>query len=242
MRSEPASLDRMPHADPIRVRDRDVPAHRVLELLAAFVSEERRTRIREAVEGRTYSVASVIEGVFNRGNVNAVMRTAEGLGFQAFHILRYAARFKHSPRTALGADKWLDVWRWDTATACVGYLHSRGYRIVATHPEASAPLSEFDFTRPTALVFGNETDGVSEAMLRLADARCTIPMSGLSRSFNVSVAAAIALYHAYQDRLRRIGKQGDLSESERRVLEAIFTLRSVQHHERILSRLLDEQG
>ena len=62
---------------------------------------------------------------------------------------------------------------------CLSHHKAQGYQIIATHLDASAkPLSAFDFTQPTALVLGNERDGVSPQVLAMSDARAIIPMDG----------------------------------------------------------------
>ena len=108
---------------------------------------------------------------------------------------------------------------------------------MATHLDDTAvPISKIDFTRPTALVFGNEKEGISDALLALADQRCIIPMAGFVQSFNISVAAAVGLYHAYNDRVMRQGFHGDLSPGEREALLAAYYYRSVKHADDILKK------
>lgn len=222
--------------DRFRVAGAPVPPAEIIRRLAPFLTEERRARIEAVVAGRTYTVATVVEGLANSGNVSAVMRTAEGLGFGAFHVVTGATRFKHSERTSQGADKWLDVWRWKDAAACAAYLKGEGYRIVVTHlDETAVPIDAIDFSRKTALVLGNEKEGASPEMLAHADARCVIPMSGFVQSFNISVAAALGLYQARRDRLARTGRQGDLTLPEQEALRAAYYRRSVRHAEQILA-------
>ncbi len=230
--------------DPFTFGEIRVPPERIVELLRPHMRERRLRRIREVVAGRTRTVVPVVEGVVNTGNVSAVMRSAEALGHQDFHIVEgQNDRYKHSQRTAQGAQHWLDVWRWATPSAAASHLREAGYRLVATHLHADAvPLRELDFTRPTALIFGNEEEGVSEAMIDEVDTACVIPLPGFTESFNVSVAAGVALYHAQQDRLDRQGYHADLAEDEQRRLVARFCLRSVTNAEQILERKLNEEA
>jgi tRNA (guanosine-2'-O-)-methyltransferase len=208
-------------------------------MLTPFLSEERRDRIEAVLLGRTRTVVPVVDGVHDMGNVSAVMRTAEALGYQSVHVVETAERFKQSSRTAQGADKWLDVHRWPSPADCVEYLRQRGFRLVVTHLDADTPLDAIDFTLPTALVFGNEASGVSEEMLSLADVRCVIPMGGFVESFNISVAAAVALYHAHRQRVDRLGAHGDLRDAEMNMLRAQWYMKSVKEPEAILSRIAD---
>ena len=225
------------------VGGRRLAPEQITALLAPYLTPERRDRIERVLEGRTYTVATVVEGLVNTGNVSAVMRTAEGLGFGAFHVVTGDVRYKRSERTSQGADKWLDVWKWPTPAACAAYLRALGYRIAVTHLEAAVPIDEVDFTQKTALVLGNEQAGVSDEMLALADVRCRVPMQGFVQSFNISVAAAVCLYHAYRDRLARQGFHGDLTGAERDALRAAYYLRSTRHAEALLLRTLgDSEG
>lgn len=223
-----------PHREPFAVEDESFSARDVITLLDPYLSEERRTRMLSVIEERTYSVVPVMETLYDRGNVSAVLRSAEALGFQTVHIVDNSVHFKQAKRVTQGAEKWLDLAIWPDTSACVQALRGAGCRILATHFEDARPIDEIAFDQPTALFFGNEKDGVSEELLNLADERVIIPMPGFAKSFNISVAAALCLYHIRQDRIRRLGRAGDLDKKTRRLLTAAFYLRSVPHAEQIL--------
>lgn len=80
-------------------------------------------------------------------------------------------------------------------TSAITALKQKGYQIVATSPyakdiQALAPLQ----AKPVALIVGNETSGVTDDIMQLADVVVQIPMSGLVESLNVGVATGISLY------------------------------------------------
>jgi len=236
---------RPPHREnPFHVADRVLTPSRIIELLAPFMTERRLRRIREVVERRTRTVLPVVEGLVNTGNVSAVMRSAEALGYQDVHVVKGAneKRYKHSKRTTQGAQHWLDVWRWPDAEAFVGAMHESGYRVVVTAlREDARSIRDVDFTEPTALVVGNELEGASDAMLERADEAVVIPLDGFTESFNVSVAASVGLYHAREDRIRRQGRHADLTDDEQEALVARFCLRSVTNAEAVIERVLADQ-
>ena len=224
-------------ADPFVIDGRRLAPEAVTAILRPYLTDERFARIEAVLDGRTYTVATVVEGLVDTGNVSAVMRSAEAFGFQAFHVITGGERFKRSKRTTQGAEKWLDVHTWPSPDEGAAFLKEAGYALVATHLDASAvPIDTIDFTRKTALVFGNERDGVSDRMLALADRRCIIPTPGFVESLNISVAAAVSLYHAYRDRLARQGFHGDLDAEARARLRARFFMKAVKNAERILRR------
>lgn len=88
-------------------------------------------------------------------------------------------------------------------------------------------MQEVDWTRPTAFVLGNEGEGVSDTAVQLADHMAIIPMAGFVESFNISVAAALIMYEAQQQRIKKLGRAGDLTERQKQQLLASFLLRGV---------------
>ncbi len=219
---------RCPHPQVFEFGGEQYPAAEVIELLSSQLTRERRARIAEVIASRTYTIAPVLEGLYDRGNASAVLRSAEALGYQAVHLIETNKAFKKANRVTQGAEKWLDVIRWRDTASCVRHLREHGYRIVAACLEDAVPIGTLRFDQPAAIVFGNEMRGVSEELLEGADARVMIPMDGFTRSFNISVAAALCLYHIQQDRARRLGQQGDLDHETRRALTASYYLRSVK--------------
>ena len=177
------------------------------------------------------------------GNVSAVMRTADAFGVQPFHAIDTASSYKHSRRTSQGAEKWLDRYRWKSVPDCVSFLRSAGYRIVAAHLDAgSVPIHEIDFSTPTAIAFGNKLEGLSPELLDAADLNAMIPISGFVQSFNISVAAGLCLYRARESRRDRLGRHGDLGDDDRDRLRAVFTMKSVRHHELLVARALGHES
>jgi tRNA (guanosine-2'-O-)-methyltransferase len=94
-------------------------------------------------------------------------------------------------------------------------------------------LDALDFSGPVALVFGNESRGVSDEALALADARYAIPMRGFSQSLNVSVAAAVSLFRAVDRRESQRGRHGDLPGPEAEALRERFYVLAVKQRSRI---------
>ena len=237
--SPAAARSTFPHGALLSSGEAQIDSELALRLLEPMITPERLRRIEAVARSRTYAVVPVLENLYDRGNQSAVMRSAEALGFQRVDLIEPGDRFKRANRVTQGADKWLDVFNWKSSGDCVESLKARGYRVLATHFGSGAvAIEEVDFTRPTALVFGNEKDGVSPEALRLCDGGMVIPMHGFVQSLNISVAAALSLYHARSARVARLGRQGDLSEAQVRTLRALFSIRSARNPERLIERLL----
>ncbi|KAG2442851.1 hypothetical protein HXX76_002930 [Chlamydomonas incerta] len=229
-----------PYSNDFIVDGKAVDAATVCRLLEPFALEERVKRINEVVAQRTFSVLPVVEGLYDMGNLAAVCRTADALGYGAVHAVNKAdGKFKMSQRTAAGADKWLDVKAWDSTGECLAALKAAGYQVVTTHlTQSSITIQEVDWTRPTAVVLGNEKFGVSAEAVAAADACAIIPMTGMVESFNISVANALILYEAQQQRIRRLGSHADLSPEEQMALKAVLLARTVKESQSVLSELL----
>ncbi|MBK7382493.1 MAG: TrmH family RNA methyltransferase, partial [Flavobacteriales bacterium] len=73
-----------------------------------------------------------------------------------------------------------------------------GYKVFAVEQTLGAiPLNELGPVGedPIALVFGNELNGVSEAVVVACDQCVVIPQHGSKHSLNVSVCAGVVLHH-----------------------------------------------
>lgn len=223
-----------PYREPLQVGGERFSAREILDVLGARLTPERLARIREVAASRTFSIMPVLEGLHDFGNVNAVVRSAEALGYGAAQVIELSERYRRANRVVQGADKWVDIVSWGSTADCVAALQSQGYRILASDVAGGRPLAEYAFDQPTAVVFGNERSGVTDEMLALADGRFVVPMAGFTRSFNISVAAALALYHIQRDRCARLGAHGDLTPEEVLCLEAVYCLRSLAMAETML--------
>ena len=217
----------------LKVSTNDVMTH-VFPLL----TEDRRKKIERVAAGRCFDITVVLESIYDRGNISAVMRTAEGLGFSGFHIIETFEKFKNANRVTQGADKWVETKKWKSTREFIEYAKKNKIRICVTSLNAAKPIHEVDFTTPLALVLGNEKDGVSREILDAADERVIIPMPGFVQSFNISVAGALCLYQIYQDRLRRLGKVEDVTPEQIEILKAHYALRTLDSAEEILKSKL----
>ena len=218
----------LPLCDPLPVAGGAVSAERVLEVVGPTLTPARRERIERVVAARTCAVVPVLEGLTDAGNIAAVLRSAEGLGFAAVHVVPYAGEAGGRPpnRVTQGAEKWLLIRHWEDNAACVAGLRAAGYRIAATMPGGrSIRLAEVDLSTPLAVVFGNEHRGVSEFLAAQADELVSVPMHGFSRSFNVSVAVAVVLAHL-RDRLPREAPHWQPTAAQRLLLTAHYYLAS----------------
>jgi tRNA (guanosine-2'-O-)-methyltransferase len=177
----------------------------------------------------------VMEAFCDPQNVNAVLRTCEAFGIQELHAIEGPMKvYDRNKKISQNADKWLDVHRWRSTAECLAKLRADGFAIYATHlDDGAVPLERLSFAGKVALVFGNESRGVSDEALALADATYVIPMRGFMQSFNVSVAAAISIAKAVDRRELERGRHGDLEPAEAAALRERFYVNAVKQRTKI---------
>jgi tRNA (guanosine-2'-O-)-methyltransferase len=237
------AVSRFPHSEFFDVGGIQFHSEEIIEKLDPQISSERREKINQVIDGRTYTVVPVMDGLIDYGNINAVIRSAESFGFQKMNVIQGTGQFKAANRVSQGADKWLDIDVYEKPEECIQMLKRQGYKICATYlGERSQPISDIDFTQPTALVFGNEHRGISEEIKDSADEFGILPMQGFSQSFNISVAAALMLMKVKELREQKQGFHGDLDEHERLILRASYYLKAIKNSERILTNLIEGTG
>jgi tRNA G18 (ribose-2'-O)-methylase SpoU len=130
-------------------------------------------------------------------NVGSIFRTSDAFGVAKIWLCGITGTPEQSglAKVSLGAEHSVS-WEYTSQTWRVAEaLKKQGFEIVALEQSThSTPLDQYRPHFPLALVLGNEVDGVSDSVLRRADAIVDIPMLGSKESLNVSVAAGIALY------------------------------------------------
>ena len=208
----------------------------LLDYLQNFITEERKQRFSEIISQRTNHFTVAMEDVFQMHNTSAVVRTCEVFGVQQAHSIegRYGKRLDE--KIAMGAQKWVDVFRYDDTQKCIDILREKGYQIVATTPHKDAYLlNDFDISKKSAFFFGTEKEGLSEKVLSQADTYLKIPMVGFTESLNISVAVAIVLQQL-TDKLRRSNLKWQLTDEERYSVLEQWTKISVRNVNDVIKR------
>ncbi|WP_369826933.1 TrmH family RNA methyltransferase [Geobacillus sp. 46C-IIa] len=184
-----------------------------------MILPKRLKRMYDVLNERTRYITVLMEAVDDPHNQAAVLRTAEAFGVQDVHIVTGKAPFSPNRLVTRYADQWLTLHRKPDIETAIGDLKRQGYQVYASYlGEGAIPLSDLNVSKPTVLLFGNEHSGVSEEALCLADGTFIIPMYGFVQSFNISVAAALALYDVTERARRQAGKRYYLSLEERKAL------------------------
>ena len=146
----------------------------------------------------------VLESVEKPGNLGAILRTAEAAGVDAVIVCDPLTDL-YNPnliRASIGG-----VFSVPTAVcdsrACIAFLKERGIQILTAQLQDSCEYYDYDMRQATAIVMGTESTGLTPQWREAANAHIRIPMLGRLDSLNVSVSAAILMYEAVRQRIKK---------------------------------------
>ena len=143
----------------------------------------------------------VLERVEKPGNLGAVLRSADAAAADAVIVCDPLTDLFNPNliRSSIGA-----IFTVPTVACssedCIAFLKKRGISILTAQLQDSHLYYDVDMKKPTAIVMGTESTGLTNIWRNAADAHIRIPMKGRLDSLNVSVSAAILLFEAVRQR------------------------------------------
>ncbi len=219
----------------------DAKKQKLLHYLEGFITENRKEGFLRVLQNRTKHFTIAMEDIFQLHNTSAVMRSCEVFGIQELNVIEQKFGKRIDTEIAMGAQKWVDVFRYNSVQSCMDEMRAKGYQIIATTPhDESCLLHEFDITKPAALFFGTERDGLSQEVLDQADGFLKIPMVGYTESLNISVSAAIIIQDI-TTRLRQSAINWHLTEDEILEKRLDWTRKTIKDIEFIERKYLENQ-
>jgi tRNA (guanosine-2'-O-)-methyltransferase len=165
------------------------------------MTPERFAKLREALSRRQPDLTVLADGVNKSHNISAILRTADAVGIGRIHAISVSGALRRHHMIAGGAKQWVEVALYPSIDVATAKLKQEGWRLLAAQPGANArDFRDVDYTAKVAILVGAELGGLSAPAVAAADELVCIPMLGLGRSLNVSVAAAILLMEAARQR------------------------------------------
>lgn len=148
-------------------------------------------------------VIVVLDNIQDPGNLGTILRTLDSIGLKQI-ILSKESADGYSPkvvRSTMGAIFRVKIIESDNLEKTIKEIKKHKFKVYATSLENSKSIYEVDYTK-SAIIIGNEANGVSKTLLDIADERIKIPMLGKTESLNASVATGIVLYEAVRNKLK----------------------------------------
>jgi len=165
------------------------------------MTPKRLTRINTMLDKRQPDLTVCMEGLHKSHNLAAVVRTCDAIGISDVHAVWKSEEAEVRGGSAAGSQNWIDVHNYYKTTDAITALKAQGMQILVTNlSDTAINFTEIDYTKPTAIILGQEKFGTSQEALALADQDIVIPMVGMVQSLNVSVACSVVLYEAQRQR------------------------------------------
>ncbi|MDP2168158.1 MAG: RNA methyltransferase [Thermodesulfovibrionales bacterium] len=144
---------------------------------------------------------AVSDGVSDPGNMGAMIRTADAAGADAFIVLPGSCDpfMSKCLRASQGSVFNIPVVNAEMKNL-IDWLRGGNIEIAATHQKAGHSIYDADLSGPLAIIFGNESEGVSAEMRAAADMEIGVPIPGRAESLNVASAAAVIIFEAVRQR------------------------------------------
>jgi tRNA (guanosine-2'-O-)-methyltransferase len=174
-----------------------------------------RQRADEIKEYQCKNLIAVLENPMDIKNIGSVIRNANALGVEKIYVVDSRKSLpddweelrerKSLSRISVSASKWTFVKRFNSTEECLKHLETNRFISVVTSPHVKGKsnfiLHEADYTQPKLAVwFGNESRGISDAVVERSESCVSIPMFGMIESLNLAMTTGIVLYEITKQR------------------------------------------
>ena len=180
-----------------QLSDKDDPSELIL------VAHMRDAAVRDIALGEN-ALAVVMDRPGNPGNLGSILRSCDAFGSDVVALTGHGADLfdPQTVRASVGTVFSRPVVRAQSHRVVAQLRDRMGARaqVVGTSAKGEVALAEVDFTRPTVLVMGNESTGMSENYRALCDVVASIPIAGSASSLNVACATSVCLYEIVRQR------------------------------------------
>lgn len=145
----------------------------------------------------------VLDRVIDTYNIGSLFRLADAIAAEKIYL---CGEMEYPPssrihKAAVGTEEWVPWEKSESTSSTVQQLKQSGIQIIAVEQNPKSIRYSLLANRlrfPCAIVVGNETQGVSQEVLNLADIIVELPMFGVNKSFNVWGSAAVVAYKALE--------------------------------------------
>ena len=144
----------------------------------------------------------LLDSIEDPRNLGAALRTAECAGVDGVFVpeRRAVGLTETVAKSSAGASEYVKVAKVGNLNRLIETLKERYVWVVGASADADLDHTEWDWTRPSALVLGSEGSGLHRLVAENCDVLVKIPMYGKIQSLNVSVAAGVILFEARRQR------------------------------------------
>lgn len=152
-------------------------------------------------DGRFYII---LDSLQDPGNMGTIIRTADAAGVSGIIISKGCVDIYNPKvlRSTMGSVFHIPLYHSEDLINPITKLKKSGFKIYAAHLMGSANYFEEDMRGQSAIIIGNEANGISDEIAEQADVLVKIPMPGRAESLNASVAASLLMYEVVRQQNR----------------------------------------
>ena len=174
----------------------------VLAIISPVRLHDFEVLVEETLEKKTDPLFLALDNVSDVRNFGAIIRTSECAGVDGIIIQNKGAApiTADTIKTSAGAVFNVPIAKVAHLKDAVYYFKSTGVKVVGATEKTQESIYDVDLSGPIAIIMGSEDVGISPSLLKLVDARASLPMKGSIDSLNVSVACGIILYELIRQR------------------------------------------
>ncbi len=142
----------------------------------------------------------LLEDIRDPGNLGTMVRTAEGVGMSGIVLSKDSVDMFNPKviRSTMGAIFRVPFLYAEDFFACLNQIKNEGIEVYAAHLQGAVWYDKVSFQGKSAILIGNEANGLSETATSLSTQRIKIPMEGNVESLNAAIAAAVLMYESYR--------------------------------------------
>ena len=137
----------------------------------------------------------ILDNIQDPGNLGTIIRTADSVGLTQILVSKGTVDCYNSKvlRSTMGAIFRVNIIEKDNLEKSIEKIKQNNFKVITTSLEAEKSIYDLNLNK-TAIVIGNEANGVSKEIIDLADEKAIIPMKGKTESLNAAVATGVILY------------------------------------------------
>lgn len=145
----------------------------------------------------------ILDDIQDPGNLGTILRTIDSAGLKQIIVSRKSGDVYNSKvvRSSMGGIFRVNVIESDNLQDIIKQIKKHKFSVVTTSLDADKSIYDIEYKK-TAIVIGNEANGVSKKIQEMSDKKIKIPMLGRTESLNASVATGIVIYEYVRQKIK----------------------------------------
>lgn len=152
----------------------------------------------------TQDIIIALDDVQDPGNLGTILRTVDSIGVTQILVSKGTADCYNSKvvRSTMGAIFRINIIESDDLLKTLKEIKKHKFKVMASSLQTEDSIYDVNYNKKV-IVIGNEANGVSDEVQKLADEKVKIPMLGKTESLNASVATGIILYEYVRQKIMK---------------------------------------